>query len=76
VRVITEHLSLSPEIEHTGGRRGWTGDSPLIHLDTGRIRGLGWQPELTIERALVRTLDWLIANDYAWREQAADGVPT
>ena len=34
VAIITEHLGLSPEIEHTGGRRGWTGDSPLIHLDT------------------------------------------
>jgi UDP-glucose 4-epimerase len=76
VRVITEHLSLSPEIERTGGRRGWTGDSPLIHLDTRRIRGLGWQPELTIQEGLVRTLEWLIANDYAWRDYAADGVPT
>jgi UDP-glucose 4-epimerase len=76
VKIITEHLSLSPEIEHTGGRRGWTGDSPLIHLDTARIRGLGWQPTLTIEEAIVRTLQWLDANDYAWREQVIDGVPS
>jgi UDP-glucose 4-epimerase len=76
VKIITEHLSLSPAIEHTGGRRGWTGDSPLIHLDTARIRGLGWQPTLTIEDAIVRTLDWLDANDYAWREQVIDGVPS
>ena len=69
VRIITEHLSLSPAIEHTGGRRGWTGDSPLIVLDTARIRGLGWRPELAIEQGIVRTLDWLEANDYAWREQ-------
>ena len=26
------------------------GDSPLIHLDTTRIRALGWAPELTIAR--------------------------
>jgi UDP-glucose 4-epimerase len=76
VKIITEHLSLSPQIEHTGGRRGWTGDSPLIHLDTARIRGLGWQPTLTIEQAIVRTLEWLDANDYAWRERVADAAPS
>src|ERR1039457_4397338 len=76
VKIITEHLSLSPEIEHTGGRRGWTGDSPLIHLDTARIRRLGWRPTLTIEEAIVRTLDWLETNDYAWRDQVVDGVPS
>jgi UDP-glucose 4-epimerase len=69
VRLITEYLSLSPAIEHTGGRRGWTGDSPLILLDTARIRSLGWQPTLTIEQATVRTLQWLEASDYAWRER-------
>jgi len=69
VRIITEQLSLSPEVVHTGGKRGWTGDSPLIHLDTARIRALGWRPTLTIEQAIVRTLEWLQANDYAWREQ-------
>jgi UDP-glucose 4-epimerase len=74
VRIITEHLSLSPEIEHTGGERGWTGDSPLIHLDTTRIRGLGWRPTLTIPQALVRTLQWLQANEYAWRDEATDSV--
>ncbi len=33
VAIIIAHMGLAPEIEHTGGRRGWTGDSPLIHLD-------------------------------------------
>jgi UDP-glucose 4-epimerase len=69
VDLITSHLGCSPEIEHTGGPRGWTGDSPLIRLDTTRIQGLGWRPQLTIRQALVRTLDWLSANDYAWREE-------
>jgi len=71
VAIITEHLGLSPEIEHTGGQRGWTGDSPLIHLDTRRVQGLGWKPSLTIPQALVRTLEWLRANEYALAEQDA-----
>ncbi len=70
VAIIAEHLSLTPEIEHTGGRRGWVGDSPLIRLDTSRIRALGWRPQLTIEQALARTLAWFDANEYAWRDEA------
>ncbi len=38
------HLGLDPEIEHTGGVRGWAGDSPLILLDCTKIRALGWAP--------------------------------
>lgn len=69
VRILTEHLAISPEISYSGGRRGWVGDSPLIRLDTSRIRGLGWAPALTIEQSVVRTLEWFDANDYAWRER-------
>jgi UDP-glucose 4-epimerase len=57
--IITGYLSLTPTIDYTGGSRGWVGDSPLIHLDTSRIRSLGWKPELTIDEALLRTLGWL-----------------
>jgi UDP-glucose 4-epimerase len=73
VAIITEHLGLAPEIEHTGGRRGWTGDSPLIHLDTTRIRDLGWRPKVTIERAVISTLEWFEANEYAWRDPVIGG---
>jgi UDP-glucose 4-epimerase len=71
VALIAEHLGLAPAIEHTGGRRGWQGDSPLIHLDTTRIRALGWAPRLSIREALARTLEWFDANEYTWREHAA-----
>jgi UDP-glucose 4-epimerase len=74
VAIITEHLSLSPEIEHAGGRRGWIGDSPLIHLDTTRIRSLGWRPQLTIEQSLLRTLRWFDANESAWRGEAVESA--
>jgi UDP-glucose 4-epimerase len=65
VRVICEHMGVEPEIEHTGGKRGWPGDSPLIHLDCTRIMSLGWKPTLTIKEAIVRTLQWFDANPYA-----------
>jgi UDP-glucose 4-epimerase len=74
VRVICEQLSLSPRIEYVGGRRGWTGDSPLIHLDTARIRKLGWRPQLTIRQAMVRTLEWFDANEYIWRDRVSQSA--
>jgi UDP-glucose 4-epimerase len=74
VAAIAEHLSLQPQIEYTGGRRGWTGDSPLIHLDTTHIRSLGWRPQLTIREAVARTLQWLDANEYAWCDRVVEGV--
>jgi UDP-glucose 4-epimerase len=74
VALITAQLGVSPQLEHTGGRRGWTGDSPLIHLDTTRIRSLGWTPELTIREAVPRTVEWLSQSEYAWREHVPEGV--
>ncbi len=74
IAIVTEHLGLSPEIEYTGGSRGWVGDSPLIHLDIARIAGLGWQPSFTIRQAVRRTLAWFDANEYAWREAVEAGA--
>jgi UDP-glucose 4-epimerase len=62
VATIARHLGLEPAIEHTGGKRGWAGDSPLIHLDCAKIRGLGWAPTVDIRTAVRRTLDWFEAN--------------
>jgi UDP-glucose 4-epimerase len=68
IALVSEHLSIAPEIEYAGGQRGWVGDSPVIHLDIGRIGALGWQPTLTIRQAAARTLAWFDANEYAWRD--------
>jgi UDP-glucose 4-epimerase len=62
VALITAHMGLEPAIEKTGGTRGWAGDSPLIHLDTTKIRSLGWAPTLTIPEAIARTLEWFEAE--------------
>jgi UDP-glucose 4-epimerase len=67
VGIITEYLGLTPEIEHTGGRRGWSGDSPLIHLDCTKMRSLGWVPQLTIRESIIRTLNWLQSHEHVWR---------
>lgn len=41
--MAVECLSLEGvEYRFTGGRRGWKGDVPVVRLDCGRIRDLGW----------------------------------
>ncbi len=72
IATITQRLGVAPVIEHTGGQRGWTGDSPLIHLDTTRIRSLGWAPTLTIREGLLRTVNWLNDNPQVLGD---DGAP-
>jgi UDP-glucose 4-epimerase len=64
VDVMTAHLGVSPVRTYTGGPRGWVGDSPFIFLDCSRIRALGWQPKLSIREGIVRTLEYLRANQW------------
>ncbi len=61
---ICNRLSLSPEIILEGGERGWIGDSPYIFLDCSKLRDLGWHPEFTIQESIIKTLDFLIENDW------------
>ena len=59
---IAGHMGLAPELRYAGGERGWVGDSPFIFLDCARLRSLGWKPELTIQQAIIRTLEFLRQN--------------
>jgi UDP-glucose 4-epimerase len=66
---IVGRLRLSPRLSFSGGRRGWIGDNPLIHLDTSRIRGLGWRPKRSIREAVELTVDWLDANRWVFAKR-------
>jgi UDP-glucose 4-epimerase len=59
---ISERLGLKPQLQYSGGERGWIGDSPFIFLDCSRIREIGWQPKLTIREGVMRTVDFLIEH--------------
>ncbi len=61
---ICERLGVSPQLEFAGGDRGWIGDNPHIHLDTQRIRRLGWQTRYSIRESVERTVDWLLAEPW------------
>jgi UDP-glucose 4-epimerase len=62
IQWICERLGLRPALQYTGGDRGWIGDNPFIFLDCTRIRALGWRPGLTIQQAVVRTVEYLRSN--------------
>jgi UDP-glucose 4-epimerase len=66
IRIISASLGLKPELQYTGGDRGWIGDNPFILLDTAKIRSTGWEPKLTIEQGILRTLEWLKANRWVY----------
>jgi UDP-glucose 4-epimerase len=57
------HLDKVPSFEYTGGDRGWKGDVPVVRLDTGKIRSLGWQPRLGSREAIYQSLQELIADE-------------
>jgi UDP-glucose 4-epimerase len=61
---ITSSLGLNPGRIYAGGERGWVGDSPFIFLDCCRLRGLGWQPRLSIQQAIERTVAYLRENQW------------
>ena len=59
---ICAHMKVKPQLEYSGGKRGWVGDNPFIFLDTKKIRSAGWSTTLTIEQSIIRTLQWLEQN--------------
>jgi UDP-glucose 4-epimerase len=67
---ITNHLGIKPKLTYSGGERGWVGDSPFIFLDCRRIRSLGWVPKLSIRDGIIRTLEYLKANEWLMESRA------
>jgi UDP-glucose 4-epimerase len=61
---ICSALGLTPRVEYAGGERGWVGDSPFILLDIARIRKLGWQPAVSIQHGINRTLAYLRTHEW------------
>lgn len=60
--VVTE-MGLDPvRFTFGGGKRGWLGDSPFVHLDTSRLKALGWAAQTSIETGIRRTARYLLDN--------------
>lgn len=53
--------------EFSGGDRGWSGDVPVVRLDTSRIRRLGWSNTMTTAEALNASLESMVGDVRAGR---------
>jgi UDP-glucose 4-epimerase len=69
VEWICATLNLKPELQYSGGDRGWIGDNPFVFLDTKKIRSLGWQPRYTIRQGVEATVKWLMANPWFFQRR-------
>lgn len=69
IQWICDHLKLSPKIIYSGGDKGWIGDNPFIFLDCTKIRSLKWEPQLTIQDGIIRTVEFLKNNSWVMNER-------
>jgi UDP-glucose 4-epimerase len=69
IQWICQHLNLQPRLEFTGGKRGWIGDNPFVLLDIEKIMSIGWQPQLTIQQSIIKTMEWLAQNKWAMQRR-------
>src|SRR3984885_5775256 len=61
--IIVEQLGLTGvRYVMAGGERGWLGDSPFVHLDTTKLKALGWRPQVSIEQGIRNTVRYLRAD--------------
>jgi len=66
---ICEELGVKPRLEYSGGDRGWIGDNPFIFLDTKRIQALGWKPKFGIREGVLKTVQYLRANEWVFESR-------
>ena len=58
--IVCESLELkNVEYQFTGSKRGWIGDSPLVHLDISKAKSYGWEPKTSIKKGIKNTIDYL-----------------
>lgn len=61
--IIVDELNLKGvRYATTGGERGWLGDSPFVHLDTTKLKRLGWRPQVSIDQGIRNTVRYLQAH--------------
>lgn len=62
--VIDECQLSDVRLTFSDGTRGWIGDSPLVQLDTTRLKALGWTPRISVEAGIRRTARYLLEHDW------------
>lgn len=66
VKWLSETLNLSFDVEYENSAYGWRGDNPRLFLNTLKIEKTGWKPQITIEKSVKDTVNWLWANQWVF----------
>jgi UDP-glucose 4-epimerase len=68
IEVLCRMMDVDPKIVYSGGDRGWIGDNPMIYLDAKKINLLGWEPKLTIQEAMEKTILFFDNNQWIFND--------
>jgi UDP-glucose 4-epimerase len=68
VKDLADILCKSLKLENVkysfgGGKRGWKGDTPFVHLDISRIRAIGWEPKFDVRQTIESTIHYLSLHE-------------
>jgi UDP-glucose 4-epimerase len=69
IKWICSTLKAEPDLEYSGGERGWIGDNPFIYLDTSKIQSLGWKPKVSIKEGVIKTIEFIRQNEWILTER-------
>ena len=62
-QIVCDEMGLREvEFSYTGGERGWTGDVPVVRLNSERIRKLGWRPKYSSAEAVRHSMRELLQD--------------
>jgi UDP-glucose 4-epimerase len=73
--MAAEALGIRPQPtwQYTGGDRGWKGDVPVVRLDAGKIKALGWRARFSSREAVRRSLHEM-AQELAEERDSATAI--
>jgi UDP-glucose 4-epimerase len=60
--IVAAEMGVSPDYEHTGGDRGWTGDVPRMRLSVEKLAALGYEPRHASDEAVRRATRELLSE--------------
>ena len=58
--IVCESLSIrNIDYKFSGTKRGWIGDSPMVHLDISKAKSYNWEPKVSIKKGVINTINYL-----------------
>ncbi len=61
--MVIDEMGLNAVIKYTGGNRGWVGDVPTFSYSLDKIHALGWNPKVTSNEAVRKSIRYILDKD-------------